>query len=138
MGKVFSRVLAASAGLLLAASAMAAEGDAQLRVDQGKVMVSQGGDFTPVSGSSPVRSGDRIMVTEGAVATVLYDQGCQRQYTVPGVYPYEEGCPKAAAAQPGDKMVNWTMVSAIGVSAVLVGAAAGSGGSDDKPPPVSR
>ena len=137
MGKIFSRVIAVSAGLLLAASAMAAEGDAQLRVDQGKIMVSQGGDFTPVSGSSAVRSGDRIMVTEGAAATVLYSEGCQREYTVPGVYPFEQGCPKVAVTQPGDRMVNWTMVSAIGVGAVLAGAAL-SGGSDNDNPPVSR
>ena len=137
MAKLFSLAATASAGLLLAVSATAAEGGAQLRVDQGKVMVSQGGDFTPVSGSSPVRSGDRIMVTEGGAATVLYSEGCQREYTVPGVYPFENGCPKAALAQPGDKMVNWTMVSAIGVGAVLVGASL-SGGSDNDNPPVSR
>ena len=77
------------------------------------------------------------MVTEGGAATVLYSEGCQREYTVPGVYPFENGCPKAALAQPGDKMVNWTMVSAIGVGAVLVGASL-SGGSDNDNPPVSR
>ena len=137
MGKLFSLVITASAGLLLAVSATAAEGDAQLRVDQGKVMVSQGGDFTVVNGGSPVGAGDRIMVTEGGAATVLYDEGCQREYTVPGVYPFEDGCPKAAVVQ--GKPVNWTVVSAIGVGAILVGAAAGGGGSDDKPaPPVSR
>ena len=137
MTKLLPLVLAASAGLLLAVSANAAEGDARLRVDQGKVMVSQGGDFTAVTGEGAVGPGYRIMLTEGATATVLYDQGCQRQYTVPGVYPFEEGCPKAALAQPGDRMVNWTMVSAIGIGAVVAGAAL-SGGSDNDNPPVSR
>ena len=81
MTKLLPLVLAASAGLLLAVSANAAEGDARLRVDQGKVMVSQGGDFTAVTGEGAVGPGYRIMLTEGATATVLYDQGCQRQYT---------------------------------------------------------
>ena len=137
MGKFFALLLTASAGLMLTASVVAAEGDAQLRVDQGKVMLSQGGDFAAVNGSSKVGSGDRIMVTEGAAATVLYSEGCQREYTVPGVYPFEQGCPKVAVTQPGDRMVNWTMVSAIGVGAVLAGAAL-SGGSDNDNPPVSR
>lgn len=136
MVKLLPLALAASAGLLLSVPAIAAEGDARLRVDQGKVMVSQGGDFTAVNGEGVVGPGYRIMLTDGATATVLYDEGCQRQYTVPGVYPFEEGCPKAAAVQ--GKPVNWTLVSAIGVGAILVGAAAG-GGSDDEPsPPVSR
>lgn len=138
MGKFFSLVLMASAGLLLAGSAVAAEGDAQLRVDQGKVMLSKGGDFSTVNGSGTIAAGDRIMVTEGAAATVLYSEGCQREYTVPGVYPFEQGCPKAAVAQPGDRMVNWTMVSAIGVGAVLAGAALSGGSDNDNPPPVSR
>ena len=137
MGKFFALLLTASAGLMMTASVVAAEGDAQLRVDQGKVMLSQGGDFAAVNGSSKVGSGDRIMVTEGAAATVLYSEGCQREYTVPGVYPFAQGCPKAAVAQPGDRMVNWTMVSALGVGAVLAGAAL-SGGSDNDNPPVSR
>ena len=138
MGKFFALLLTASAGLMMTASVVAAEGDAQLRVDQGKVMLSQGGDFAAVNGSSKVGSGDRIMVTEGAAATVLYSEGCQREYTVPGVYPFENGCPKAALAQPGDRMVNWTMVSAIGVGAVLAGAALSGGSDNDNPPPVSR
>ena len=138
MGKFFALVLTASAGLMLTASVVAAEGDAQLRVDQGKVMLSQGGDFAAVNGSSKVGSGDRIMVTEGAAATVLYSEGCQREYTVPGVYPFEQGCPKVAVTQPGDRMVNWTMVSAIGVGAVLAGAALSGGSDNDNPPPVSR
>ena len=138
MGKFFALLLTASAGLMLTASVVAAEGDAQLRVDQGKVMLSQGGDFAAVNGSSKVGSGDRIMVTEGAAATVLYSEGCQREYTVPGVYPFEQGCPKVAVTQPGDRMVNWTMVSAIGVGAVLAGAALSGGSDNDNPPPVSR
>ena len=138
MGKFFALLLTASAGLMMTASVVAAEGDAQLRVDQGKVMLSQGGDFAAVNGSSKVGSGDRIMVTEGAAATVLYSEGCQREYTVPGVYPFEQGCPKVAVTQPGDRMVNWTMVSAIGVGAVLAGAALSGGSDNDNPPPVSR
>ena len=137
MGKFFALLLTASAGLIMTASVVAAEGDAQLRVDQGKVMLSQGGDFAAVNGSSKVGSGDRIMVTEGAAATVLYSEGCQREYTVPGVYPFEQGCPKVAVTQPGDRMVNWTMVSAIGIGAVVAGAAL-SGGSENDNPPVSR
>ena len=138
MGKFFALLLTASAGLMMTASVVAAEGDAQLRVDQGKVMLSQGGDFAAVNGSSKVGSGDRIMVTEGAAATVLYSEGCQREYIVPGVYPFEQGCPKVAVTQPGDRMVNWTMVSAIGVGAVLAGAALSGGSDNDNPPPVSR
>ena len=138
MGKFFALLLTASAGLMMTASVVAAEGDAQLRVDQGKVMLSQGGDFAAVNGSSKVGSGDRIMVTEGAAATVLYSEGCQREYTVPGVYPFEQGCPKVTVTQPGDRMVNWTMVSAIGLGAAVVGAVVGGGSDGQDSPPVSR
>ena len=139
MGKFFSLVVAASAGLLLSVSVVAAEGDARLRVDQGKVMVSKGGDFNVVTGDgSTVAPGDRIMVTEGAAATVFYSQDCQREYTVPGVYPYDDQCERAAVAPAGDKMVNWTMVSAIGIGAAVVAVSVGGGGDDDDTPPVSR
>ena len=139
MGKHILLVTAAAVGLLLAVSATAAEGDARLRVDQGTIMLSQGGEFTVVAGdNNPLDQGDRIMVTDGAAATVLYDEGCERKYNVPGVYTYEEVCVMPLVAQASGGQVNWTMVSAIGVGAVLAGAALSGGSDNDNPPPVSR
>ena len=139
MGKHILLATAAAAGLLLAVSATAAEGDARLRVDQGTVMLSQGGEFTVVAGdNNPLDQGDRIMVTDGAAATVLYDEGCERKYTVPGVYTYEEVCVMPVVAPASGGQVNWTMVSAIGLGAAVVAAVVGGGSDDQDSPPVSR
>jgi hypothetical protein len=139
MNKSLSLVFAASAALFLSVSAWAADDTARLRIDGGKVMLSQGGEFVAVDGLlTTVVPGDRIMLTEGASATLFGKGGCQLAYTAPGVYEIQTVCQQPGnTVEADDDMVNWTMVSAIGIGAVVV-AAATSGGSDDDDTPVSR
>ena len=68
-------IVAASVGLLLTGQvAMAAEG-ARLGGVQGSVLVNQNGRYVPVTASTVLRAGDRVMAMDGS-ATVTYGSGC--------------------------------------------------------------
>lgn len=71
---------------LVAAPASAQDLTATLQVD-GEVMVSTGGDFHDAVDGQPILPGQRIMVGDGASATVRFSQDCKRTYSQPGVYP---------------------------------------------------
>jgi hypothetical protein len=68
-------IVAASVGLLLTGQvALAAEGT---RLDgvQGSVLVNQNGRYVPVTSSTVLKAGDRVMAMDGS-ATVTYGSGC--------------------------------------------------------------
>jgi hypothetical protein len=134
MLKPASWVIAAAMAFAMPSTVLAAEGDASLRVDQGKVLVSQGAEFTAVEQSPvSVKPGDRIMLTDGAAATLIFSADCQRKYSRPGVYPVERDCGKAAPvgiAKPA--------LIALGVAAVAVAVSGGGGDNDNDDTPVSR
>jgi|GEM_PF-3283276 len=68
-------VVAASVGLLLSGQmAMAAE-SVRLSGVKGSVLVNQNGRFVPVTASTVLRPGDRVMAMDGS-ATVSYGAGC--------------------------------------------------------------
>ncbi|MDO9334786.1 MAG: hypothetical protein EON95_00495 [Caulobacteraceae bacterium] len=68
-------IVAASVGLLLTGQvAMAADG-ARLGGVQGSVLVNQNGRYVPVTSSTVLRAGDRVMAMDGS-ATVTYASGC--------------------------------------------------------------
>jgi hypothetical protein len=68
-------IVAASVGLLLMGqTAMAAEG-ARLGGVQGSVLVNQNGRYVPVTSSTVLKAGDRVMAMDGS-ATVTYGSGC--------------------------------------------------------------
>ncbi|MDB5470614.1 MAG: hypothetical protein JWR84_2174 [Caulobacter sp.] len=68
-------IVAASVGLLLTGQvAMAAEG-AHLGGVQGSVLVNQNGRYVPVTSSTVLKAGDRVMAMDGS-ATVTYGSGC--------------------------------------------------------------
>lgn len=68
-------IVAASVGLLLTSQvAMAAEG-ARLGGVQGSVLVNQNGRYVPVTSSTVLKAGDRVMAMDGS-ATVTYGNGC--------------------------------------------------------------
>jgi hypothetical protein len=68
-------IAAASVGLLLTSQvAMAAEG-ARLGGVQGSVLVNQNGRYVPVTSSTVLSAGDRVMAMDGS-ATVTYGSGC--------------------------------------------------------------
>lgn len=67
-------LVAASVGLLLTGQAVAADG-ARLAGVQGSVLVNQNGRYVPVTSSTVLRAGDRVMAMDGS-ATVTYGSGC--------------------------------------------------------------
>ncbi len=68
-------IVAASVGLLLTGQvAMAADG-ARLGGVQGSVLVNQNGRYVPVTSSTVLKAGDRVMAMDGS-ATVTYGSGC--------------------------------------------------------------
>ncbi len=90
--------IAASFALSTAATASAQDTGATLRVDQGTIMTSQGGEFANAQSGQVLVVGSRLMVTEQSAATVTYSKGCTRTYSAPGVYVVQADCTKGAAA----------------------------------------
>lgn len=70
---------------LLAAPAAAQRLNATLRI-HGEVMVSTGDDFRDAIDGQPILPGQRIMVGEGASATVQFSRDCRRTYNQAGVF----------------------------------------------------
>lgn len=70
---------------LIAAPADAQDLTATLRIN-GTVMVSTGGDFHDATDGQSILPGQRIMVGEGASATVQFTQDCKRTYNQAGVF----------------------------------------------------
>lgn len=116
MTKLASLIVAASFALTASAAASAADGAVTLRVDRGNVMTSEGGEFVSAQSGKLLVAGERLMVSEGSVATVVYDNDCTREYNTPGVYAVEQGCAKGA-------LVAGTTTSATAKGVDLVGAA---------------
>jgi hypothetical protein len=126
-----SLMVAALLAAAVAAPAFAADGDATLRSVSGKVMSSDGGDFAPAARGTLLAPGDRLMLAEGAVAVVAFDDDCQRRYSEAGVYVVERSCEPAAG--PSYKAAG---IIAGGLAVAL--ALGSGGGGSDSPPPVSR
>lgn len=71
-------LVVAAACALLAPAALAREEPAVseqivLRIDQGNVMISQGGEFVTAESGQVLNLGDRVMVSEYSAATVFFD-----------------------------------------------------------------
>ncbi len=114
---------------------------ATLRVDAGPIMASTGGEFATVNTGKPLVEGERLMVADGGIATVRYDNGCTRQYAEPGVYVIQEDCVPAAIAAGGVDWRGAALISAgVGVGAAILANQDDSPGPGPapEPPPVSR
>lgn len=72
----FQRVLLASALALGAAGVAQAAPVAMLYNVQGKVLVNQGRQFVPAHAGMALNTGDRVLLLEGAHASVEYSSGC--------------------------------------------------------------
>lgn len=64
------------AATLLAGSAFAADSVATLSAQEGTVLVNQGEEFVTATDAQALMAGDRVMVMEGASATITYADGC--------------------------------------------------------------
>lgn len=125
-------LLFASALLVAAPTLSAQEGSATVSNPAGEVKVSTGGDFVAANSGTQVGVGHRLMLGEGARATLTYASGCRVEYTRPGVYTVDGRCVAAVA-----KGTDWA-----GAGAIAAGAAVGAAllaNMDKVPgPPVSR
>lgn len=142
----FTVFMFTSLALCAAATASAQEGGVTLRVDRGTVMTSQGGEFASARSGQSVVAGERLMITEGATATLTYPKGCARQFSAPGVYVISAACPTTTQG------TDWAGAAKIVAGGVVMAAvlhdmdqtmASANGGratapSDDDSPPVSR
>lgn len=82
----------ASIGLFLAVAFPATAQDlaGTLRI-RGNVMVSSGGEFTSARDGQPVLAGQRVLVGDGASATVEYDRDCKQSFETAGVHVVAPG-----------------------------------------------
>jgi hypothetical protein len=88
-----------------------------LHVVQGTVMTSSGGEFTTAPTDVVLHLGDRIMLSDEAKATFIYDNGLVLHYESPGVY--------TVTAAPAPTRVSRTGAgSTTGTIATILGAAA--------------
>jgi hypothetical protein len=76
--------------LATAFPALAQDVTATLRI-HGQVMVSAGGDFVGARDGQPVLAGQRILVGDGASATVEYVRDCTRSFDTAGVHVIPPG-----------------------------------------------
>lgn len=88
--------VAAIAGLLLSSQVAAAAEGAHVASVQGSVMVNQNGRYVPVTSSTVLKAGDRVMSMDGA-ASISYADGCnvsvsaRSMATVGGASPCASG-----------------------------------------------
>lgn len=121
-----------------------------LTVENGSVLVSTGGEFVQAAPGQVLQPGQRVLVAEGASASLDYSGGCQTPLAQPGVYtvsascsptgtnPAESGTSTASgtgAGTGGAAVGTGTVVAGVVGGVAVIAAVAGGGGSDDPPPP---
>lgn len=70
------RIATTIAATLLATSALASEPVATISAQEGTVLVNQGEEFATAAEGQALQAGDRVMLMEGAVATLTFADGC--------------------------------------------------------------
>lgn len=141
----------ALAATFVAAPAFAQDSTATLRIDSGSAMVSTGGEFTTAVSGAQVEAGNRVMLTEGSRATLVYSGGCTQALTTAGVYSVPSTCRSSAGAAGATAGTGTgTAAGAVGVdmgglgivTGIAVAGAAALASMDEvpyvEPPPVSR
>jgi hypothetical protein len=126
-------VLCIGMALVLPAFAQGDDKDkavAKLEVNKGVIMTSRGGEYVTGASGEELFKEERIMVTQDASATVVFNDHCKRTYDEPGVYKIDADC----------KIVAWWgggTAALIVAGAVGVGVIANNIGNDNNPP-ISR
>lgn len=97
--KLMMGTLAVAAATTIAGVAYAAEPVSLVDV-QGPVLVNSGAGFKSVSQPLALRSGDRVLLSQGGVASVDYGAGCKVQLNVgvPATVQSSSPCVKSTAA----------------------------------------
>ena len=70
------RLCTLAAAVLLAGNAVAADAVATLSAQEGTVLVNQGEEFATAAEGQALQAGDRVMLMEGASATLTFADGC--------------------------------------------------------------
>ena len=115
--------------------------DIQLGVDSGSVLVSSGGEFIQAAPGQILAPGHRVLVSEGAAATLTYANGCQKALASAGVYIVNDDC-DLASTTPGSS--NAGVIAGVPGGVALIAAAPGGGGGSARgqptppPPPPPR
>ena len=147
-----NRTTALTAALLFAASPVAAsEPVATLSQAEGTVLVNQGEQFVTASEGQALKAGDRVMLMEGARASLVFADGCVLPLAegslvdVPAVSTCAGGLaqvqalgPALAEAEQGEEESKPFLQTPAGIAVVttavvVVAAAAGGSGSDNPP-----
>ena len=102
-------------------------------MDRGFILSCQGGEFATAQTGQVLLDGERLLVPEGGVGTVIFDNGCEREYSNPGVYVIDREC-KIATINNGSSWAGAAKVAA----GVAVGAALLDNMDKVPGPPVSR
>jgi len=137
MIKFASLFVAVSLAMAAPVTASAQEAvNATLRVENGNVMTSQGGEFATAQSGQVVATGNRLMVAENSAATVIFSATCQRQYTSPGVYTIQRVCEPGVARVGTDWVSAGKIALGVGVGAAILANMEESGG--PPPQPVSQ
>jgi len=102
----------------------------------GSVTASVGGDFNSVAQGQELHEGDRLMLVDGATATLRYDNDCRIHFDNSGVHtvPDRDGC---LALLPQSGGTDWAGVGKI-AGGVAITAALLNAMDTVPPPPVSR
>ena len=118
---------------------------ATLEVNSGGVMLSNGQQpFQTVASGQPVIEGERLMVTQGGSATVVYGNNCTRTFTQPGVYTIPGSCTPDPVATTdsatGGSGGGLATLAVLGGVAVIAALNPNNGGDNNPPstPPVSH
>ena len=109
-----------------------------LESKSGSVMTSTGGEYQTAAPGKQLVTGESMMLTDGAKATVVYyyDNGerkCVERYTGPNTYVIDDTCSKAALANNGSPGKSALVI----VGAGLIGAAVLASMDDVPPGPIS-
>ena len=132
MNKALS--LLALAALAFAAPVLANDDAvATLAAQTGQVSASrEGGEFVATAQGQRLQTDDRLMLVDGATATVRFDNGCTLEFDQPGVYTLPRECVAALATG-----TDWAGAAKI-AAGVAVGAALLDSMDQGTHPPVSR
>ncbi len=109
-----------------------------LEAKSGNVMTSNGGEYETAATGKRLVTGESMMLTEGAKATVVYyydngDRKCVERYAGPNTYVIDDSCAKAAWMANGTPGKSALVILGAG----LIGAAVLESMDDVPPGPIS-
>lgn len=116
-------ILLATSSLLLAGVASAqSQENITLRIKNGSVMTSGGGEFVTAQSGQALTQGEKLSVSNDTHAQAVYDRGtadtgddCVIEFKAAGVYEVPGDCKPAGAWQANSNGVNLWIVGAVAV-----------------------